>query len=229
MNGDLTTHGRAKCRRMRCGFTLIELLVVITVISILAGMLLVAVSIGRGTAKIKSTEGLISEVGMAIEFFRQANDKLPAELVTDESGNPLASASAESLAYLLGRQETFVQLREGATSDIDDDGAVELVDAWDQPLVYNRWFFQGDDSSEFVGGSSGYNSYPPIHNAKSFDLFSVGSKANRIPALVPTEDNVGDQSYDIAATSLNSDNSAYLYESYTPEGAKTPNKYIGNW
>lgn len=210
---------RGRCGRPRHrGFTLIELLVVISVISILAGLLLVAVRIASGSSKINSTKSIIAEVGMALEFYRQSRDSLPPETVNGNS-------SAECLAFFLGTREKFVHLKKTATADTDNDGRTELLDAYGRPLVYNRWHFAGEPTSVFLGGNN-HSTYATIHNAKTFDLFSVGPLAHHISDLDPTT--VGDlETFDMNATEIADPPTGYLREEI--KVGKKMNKYIGNW
>ncbi len=204
-------------------FTLIELLVVISVISILAGLLLVAVRIASGSSKINSTKSMIAEVGMALEFYRQSHDSLPPER-NGYQGQDLVSS--ECLAFFLGGVEKFVQLKKVATADTDGQGEPELLDAWGRPLLYNRWHFAGEPVSVFVGGSN-HTTYATIHNAKSFDLFSAGPLAHHIPRLNPTPARVASLEFDKDATEIADPPMAYLREEI--KVGKKMNKYIGNW
>jgi len=215
----LTLRPGADGARPRGGFTLIELLVVISVIAILAGMLLVAVRTGGVAAKKKATESTLAEVGMAIGFYTEARGTMPPETYP-------GLASSECLAFCLGVQDKSIQLKKTATADLDSDGAPELVDAWGQPLLYNRWHFADDPTAVFVGGGSHAN-YSPVHNPKGYDLFSVGPKGSDVNLLKPTAARVGNLSYDIAATDNTSAHDAYQHDNVRV--GKQVNKYIGNW
>jgi prepilin-type N-terminal cleavage/methylation domain-containing protein len=205
--------------RGRRGFTLIELLVVISVIAILAGLLLSAVRTGDTASKMRITQAIVSEVGMAVEFYRQAHGVLPPETYS-------GLASSECLAHCLGEVEKTVQLKKTATADLDGDGKPELLDAWAQPLLYNRWHFAADPAGCFLGGSN-QATYSPVYNPKSYDLFSVGHLASKIAELAASPARIANLDYDKAATLNSSDHSRY-----TNDGIKVKrdvNKYIGNW
>ena len=196
---------------------------VISVISILAALLFVAVKTAGQSSFISATKSTIAEVATALEFYRQSRDVLPPETYPGPK-----MASSESLAYHLGVAETFVQLKKVATADTDGDGGVELLDAWAQPLVYNRWHFSGDPTEVFIGGDD-FADYMPIHNPKSFDLFSVGQQANHISGLAPTPATVANLEFDKNATANPPTRDRYVREEIKVAGSKKPNKYIGNW
>ena len=62
---------------MKQGFTLIELLVVISIIGVLMGILMPAVSRAREQAKITAVNAELRQIGIALEMYFEDNQKFP--------------------------------------------------------------------------------------------------------------------------------------------------------
>jgi len=221
-------------RGARGGFTLIELLVVITVIAILAGMILAAVVVARGAATRKVCQQLITQVAMNIEQYSTTYGEPPPEKYGSQAYSP------ECLVIFLGRglygaeksrptdqQEAIKAKRDFMTAkqkflfDHDDNGFLELVDAWGLPIIYNRKQFT---SSNWATWS---DSRPPLYNPTRFDLFSCGPLASRIDVLGGKLPDIN--AFDEAATLERTGGAVYLYKYQHYTTGRRTNEYIGNW
>jgi prepilin-type N-terminal cleavage/methylation domain-containing protein len=214
--------------RPASGFTLIELLVVITVIAILAGLLLGAIVVARGAARNRATKQVIVQVGMALEQFRDTHGSYPPDKAVGgvESSECLAifvagglyadeRSASEAEQDALRAKRDFLKRKKSLMSDADVDNYVELIDPWGLPLLYNRT--------------------NPLHNPKSYDLFSCGPLASRINEL---GGKVRGESADLATYETNALNPhanpeqsdyKYLYQYEQYALGRRVNEYIGNW
>jgi len=116
------------------GFTLIEMLVVISIITILGGLLLVAISAARSRAMISRTDAQIKLISAAILRYEQDFQDFPPG-AGDEEG----LEGAESLLECLSTEKKegpYLKAGEVPTSDVDGDGRYEMEDAWRQPIRY---------------------------------------------------------------------------------------------
>ena len=227
----------ARRRRARRAFTLVELLVVITVIAILAGMLMAALAHARWVVRIKATSQLLTQIGMSVAQYADAYGEAPPEKA------PGNLRSSECLALFLGRgllggekslpqddqraiqsKREFLTLKKSLVFDHDDNDYVELIDAWGLPIVYNRPSFPGS-STTWADAND------PPHNPASYDLFSCGPQASRIPELGGQLPNVG--AFEQAAVSPHgnpqSSDFRYLYQYEHRKVGRRVNEYIGNW
>jgi len=155
-------HRRLAGRRGGSAFTLIELLVVMTVIAILAAILFPAVRTAFSASHTKTTSAVISQLGMAVEQFREVHGRYPY------SGPVSAQTLVSELGSSIRVKDTFV---------LNADGVATLIDAWSRPIIYVRYIVSTEEDAE----DADYG--PPVRNPKSYDLFSCGRLAGGIPAL----------------------------------------------
>jgi type II secretion system protein G len=208
-----------RSRPSRTGFTLIELLVVITVMSILAAILLPAIYTALSSTKTQITESLLAQIGVAIEQFQQER------LVYPMSGDVSARALPAALGDRLKNPENFV-------IDSNADGVADLlVDAWGRPFIYVRRVPEKEvttGTDPVPGGSQltdENGKIPPLHNPKTYDLFSAGRLADKVIGLNDTTD-ASLTAYQAKALEV-TDNLRYTYDGYMRGQRK--NEYIGNW
>jgi prepilin-type N-terminal cleavage/methylation domain-containing protein len=208
-------------RPSRTGFTLIELLVVITVMSILAAILLPAIYTALTSSKTQLTESLLSQVAVAIEQFHQ--ERLVYPMGHDISARALPAALGDRLK----NRENFV-------IDSNADGVADLlVDAWARPFVYVRRVPEkeaaaGTDpvpGANHLADGNDPQKIPPLHNPKTYDLFSAGRFAEKVIGLSSTTD-AQLTTYQSKALET-TDNRRYTFDGYMRGQDK--NNYIGNW
>jgi prepilin-type N-terminal cleavage/methylation domain-containing protein len=209
-------------RRPRRAFTLIELLVVITVISILAAILLPAVYTAISGSHTRSTGMLISQIGMALgQYFNATGFHPPGKTTTTE-------IAARTLPIYL---EDFLKVKETFFLDSNDDQEPDLLaDAWGWPVMYVRRITaaEGDGSPPDPEGggdylTDGFGYIAPIHNAKTYDLFSCGPKIHHVLGD-PAANYVNFQA---EVLKRNSNGTEYLHDHHPVD--KTANDFIGNW
>src|SRR5208282_1874345 len=98
-------------RTRRCGFTLIELLVVISIIGILVGLLLPAVSSARAAGRRAQCQNNIRNVGLGIQGYITANNTFP----------PLGVISDDPMKMNPGVPPIDVPRNQGIVSWLDPD------------------------------------------------------------------------------------------------------------
>jgi len=166
------------------GFTLVELIVVIGIMGVLAGLLMGGIMVARGAVKKAMTQTLVKNVALGAKLFEQQWGYLPydhtAELGSAITG--LTTDQEKSIAVfmflvLTGRKDGPYLEPDEKDLDLDhtvsnatvvtnwdskyNDQAPLLLDAWGNPLVYDRNRPEGTFD-------------PTDHNQKTVDVYSFG-------------------------------------------------------
>jgi len=195
----------------KSAFTLVEVLVVISVISILLGLLYAGVRASLQGSHAQSTRTIVNQVGMAITSFCQMQSRYPEG----------AAFSGPKLVQELG---SLLQVRSSTFIDTDNDGKLDTVaDTWGRPLIYTRYVAnQGDP-----GADNGEGGIQPLYNTKTYELFSTGAYADKIPGLTGA-----------AWSNIQTEALKVTSGKYTHDGEKVKaggkatgeiNVYFGNW
>ena len=149
------------------GFTLVELLVVISIIVVLAGMTLTAVSIAATKKRVLQTQTNATSLLQAIQGFYDTYHRLPDIGAPGDESRLEGQSGSELLLILLGKeelnnttqnkkqiiflnaQETTMKNRGGLLFSNGGAGAtpVGLYDAWGNAL-YVKFDIEGDEQIE---------------------------------------------------------------------------------
>jgi prepilin-type N-terminal cleavage/methylation domain-containing protein len=153
-----TPHSPQTARRG--GFTLIEMLAVMLILGILVGALLVTLSGSADTAKSRITQGKLAQISAVVDAYeRRFGDFPPSSFGAEQGGLPnKVNVGVEALVVALWSNgyegggdlsadellntDGDQTLRE--LSDLPNRQLFELVDSWENPIVY----FRSDDYGE---------------------------------------------------------------------------------
>ena len=100
------------------------------------------------------------------------SEALPPEALCWALSNPNLAKDPEILEYvpiIANRLPYLTFSRGGETTDYNDNGMPEVVDAFGRPLLYNRPAFHSGHQLVLCDFASN-----PRHNTESYDLYSVG-------------------------------------------------------
>ncbi len=119
--------------RRKPGFTLIEMLVVITIISILSGLVLAALSAARRQAKEKATALLLTQIGGALDRYEQDYQDYPPS-----DGDLEGIVGAENLLKCLtSEKKNGPYLRYEDIHVCQTEHGVDAIgDEWRHPIRY---------------------------------------------------------------------------------------------
>lgn len=147
-------------RARRSGFTLIEMLAVMLILGILVGALLVTLSGSSDTAKRRLTQAKLAQISAVVDAYeRRFGDFPPSSFSSEQGGMPnKVNVGVEALVVALWSDgyegggdlsadelintDGDKTLRE--LSDLPNRQLFELVDSWENPIIY----FRSDDYGE---------------------------------------------------------------------------------
>ena len=175
-------------RPQRCGFTLIELLVVISIIALLVGILLPALSNARDSARTVQCLSNLKQTAVAIHNFTQENKgDLPPVMSTNPSGTggqyanwwwfAVASFLDNSYRSNIGADYQNLQTIIALRCPVQTEKFRTYIDSvWGERPSYNMNFTLGA-SNQATGGSSWNNSGSPDWRRK---ISSVRAPSNTL-------------------------------------------------
>ncbi len=199
--------------RQRQGYTLVEVLVVIAVISILVSILFPGVRAALWSSKSQTTRATLSQLGMAIELFRDMRGEYPST----KDGSWCNPKLVEELGSLL-------KLRETSFIDTNSDGKGDVVvDSWARPFLYTRYVAK--DFQIPPGSDHTEDGKQPVMNPKSYDLFSCGSYGDKAVCDV----NVAKANYSQFQTEGFANNGSKYSHDGQRLSTREVNYYVGNW
>ena len=139
------------------GFTLIEMLIVISIITILGGMVLAAISVARRTSRENATAAIIKQLEAALTRYESDfNDYPPSD------GDAMGMRGSENLWKFLRTEKKegpYITSKDVPTCDSDHNGQLEVADAFNRPILYVH--------------HRDYSNKPP--NKRTFRLISSGA------------------------------------------------------
>lgn len=142
---------RSLSSRPQSGFTLIELLVVISIIAILAGMLLPALSKASLKAKVKKAEVDIANLVAAVNAYNAAYSRMPASKKTR------AAISEAYPDFVYGTQQGGAQVWNAKKVPIASATVRNLnTSGWDISNAEVMAILTGNALGNFPAGSPGY-------------------------------------------------------------------------
>jgi prepilin-type N-terminal cleavage/methylation domain-containing protein len=139
----------------RAGFTLVEILIVVTIIGILLGIMLPALTMGPRKARVAETALLIQRIKAVLDTYQADFGDYPPTSITDTGvATNGINDGVESLLISLATKEEkgpYFEPEEKFLANLDSDSvaasynltwyfgdreAREIVDSWGNPLVY---------------------------------------------------------------------------------------------
>ncbi len=116
------------------GFTLIEMLIVISIITILGGLVLVAIGAARRTSKEKATEAIIKQLEAALMRYESDFQDYPPS----DGDNQGMKGSENLWKYLRTdkKEGPYITSKEIPTCDSDRNGEMEVADSFGHPILY---------------------------------------------------------------------------------------------
>jgi prepilin-type N-terminal cleavage/methylation domain-containing protein len=134
------------------GFTLVELLIVITVIGILMGLLLPAVTVAMQIVRRNKTQSMIKDIGVALEAFKQDFGVYPPSAPR----NPVNTATAKD--WTIAAQANSGEMTNGAAN-----------------LVY---YLRGPAAAGWGSSAGGLVPYPAFRTTQPYGPYYLADETN---------------------------------------------------
>ena len=167
-------------RHQTKAFTLVELLVVIAIIGILIALLLPAIQAAREAARRVACVNNMTQIGLAIQSYIEANEALPAGVV-----NPKGPINTDASGYKMGWITQILPYFEESTTYAHIDFKAGVFDKKNAPVreiaistllcpSYGGETVLSDDTWGGVGGGMGMGMPPVMDDMSDMDMDEPG-------------------------------------------------------